>query len=376
MRTFQVSDVSPSTRPLTAVSLAASLYLRQNQLTAEAAGANAPSLVLGRGNAFLGAAHAAFDGHYPLVLSPDDVWLCIAQGFGTHVNQDPEALRARFVKHEGRANITIRRDDFVKGSPQNDWPSCFAQFSDAIAAHVGKARDLVVADFSTTGPVERAASEVVLMSAFQAYFEYVVLTMCGIPSISLLGTVEDWRSIRRRTEYLSEFGLKHWVDALLPVLDHFVRAAAGEAIDREFWSSFYKFNGGSGGPFVSGWINVFFPYLEHPTFDPRSPKEMGRELRPNRYLSRWKDAIKDEWGGGPTVAEFPKGMARAPFTWNYLGTEIPMALYGGFIGVHQDPQILAVRPAIGWAVQDTENPAPPPFDAIRQAHIDGLDRSE
>jgi len=35
-----------------------------------------------------------------------------------------------------------------------------------------------------------------------------------------------------------------------------------------------------------------------------------------------------------------------------LGTEIPMTLSGGFVGISQDPQTLAVRPAIGWAVQE------------------------
>lgn len=48
---------------------------------------------------------------------------------------------------------------------------------------------------------------------------------------------------------------------------------------------------------------------------------------------------------------FPPGMSRAPFTWNYLGTLIPMAFWGGFCGVSQDPETHTVRPAIGWAVQ-------------------------
>jgi hypothetical protein len=39
----------------------------------------------------------------------------------------------------------------------HDWQGCFAEWSDAIAAHIGRKRDLVVASFSTTGPIERAA---------------------------------------------------------------------------------------------------------------------------------------------------------------------------------------------------------------------------
>src|SRR5688500_17439429 len=42
------------------------------------------------------AAHDAFYRHYPLVLRPDDVWFCIAQGFARHVSLNAEALRDRF----------------------------------------------------------------------------------------------------------------------------------------------------------------------------------------------------------------------------------------------------------------------------------------
>ncbi len=31
------------------------------------------------------AARDAFDEHYPLIIRPDDIWFCIAQGFATHL---------------------------------------------------------------------------------------------------------------------------------------------------------------------------------------------------------------------------------------------------------------------------------------------------
>src|SRR5580700_7649618 len=86
---------------------------------------------------FVESAHWAFAEHYPLVLTPDAVWLCIAQGFAAHVNENAERLRGKFVRHEGQATIAVRRDDFVKGSPANPWPEVFGAFSDAIAAHLG-----------------------------------------------------------------------------------------------------------------------------------------------------------------------------------------------------------------------------------------------
>ncbi|WP_437298561.1 DUF4419 domain-containing protein [Sorangium sp. So ce426] len=346
MRTIAVSDVPPPERPLRPVSLAASLWL-QCKLTAEAHGSNLGHLVYGPQileHAFLQAVHAAFDHHYPLVLSPDDIWLCIAQGFGVHVNLHAEELRRRFVRHEGQKTLSIQRPAFVKGSPDNDWPGCFAEFSDYIAEHVGKARDLVVASFSTTGPVERAASEVVLMSAMQRYFRYEVVTWCGIPEITLLGTPEDWRAIRRRAEVLAEYGLTTWMRGLLPVVDEFVAVASGGAVNRGFWASFYKHRSTSGDSSVTGWINALFPYLEH------------------EGIPRWNPGVAS-WGTKSQVGAFPKGLSLAPFTWQYLGKPIPMELLGGFIGISQDPQTWAVRPAIGWAVRDTISPAQPPVEA-------------
>ncbi|MCW1922859.1 DUF4419 domain-containing protein [Luteolibacter arcticus] len=287
---------------------------------------------------FLLAAHRAFMDHRPLVLSPDDVWVCIAQGFAIHVDQIAETLRRRLVPHEGQAKIIVIRNEFRRGSPDNDWQGCFREFSDEIGSYLGSTRDLITAGFSTTGAIEKAASEIVLMAAMRHYFDYELVTRCGIPNVTLLGTEEDWRSIRRRAEALTDFDLGWWMRALLPVLDQFVAAAEGRA-DREFWRSFYKWNGFSGGPFVSGWINALFPYLE------------GRARVGSPLLVR-NDGVVGLMHEGINADRFPSGMSVAPFIWDYFGIKIPMKLFGGFAGVSQDPETLALRPAIGWAVAE------------------------
>jgi hypothetical protein len=338
MITFDVSDVVPGTEPLPASSTCGALQSRLKH-PVEACGSNLPLLVKDAGvNGFVAAAHYVFMDHHPLVLSPDDVWLCIAQGFALHVDQNAEDLRKKLVAHEGKVEIIVYRDEFIKGSPDNDWQGCFSEFSDRIKESVGSTRDLLVADFSTTGPIEKAASEIVLMAAMRHYFDYTVVTRCGIPRITLLGTVEDWKSIRQRVEALAGFDLEWWVRVLRPVLDEFVRSAEGEP-DRQFWRSFYKFNDRSGGPFISGWINAFFPYLE----DEMSAGEP--------ILSR-NNGVGGLVHEGICSDRFPSGMSLAPFVWDYLGTKIPMKLFAGFAGVSQDPDTLAVRPAIGWAVAE------------------------
>ncbi len=344
MITFPVSDVTPAERRLRPCTLEGSLAARSLRAF-EAAACNQPHLVEAPCiHGFVAAVHVSFDRHHPLILSPDDVWLCLAQGFATHVGEHAEALRSRLVRHQGKAKISVRRDQFVRGSPANDWPGVFSELSDRIVEHVGKKRDLIVADFSTTGPVERAASEVVLFDALKSYFDYSLVTSCGIPQVTLLGTIEDWRSIRRRAEVLAEFDLADWIGALLPVLDEIVKSAEGK-VDRAFWQSFYKLQSGSGGPYVNGWINALFPYIMTHAGAPQ----------PNRHAARWAAGMSAEFGGGAATVDFSLGLAFAPFEWKYFEEKIPMMFAGGFAGVSQDAATGAVRPAIGWAISDAQD---------------------
>ena len=253
------------------------------------------------------------------------------------------------MKHEGRLTLVVDRDDFVRGSPENPWPEVFAELSAAIRTHIGDAHSLIVADFSTTGPVERAASEVVLLDTMQAFFCYEFSTKCGIPSITLEGTAEDWRKIASRVRELSRFDLAWWVEPLQPVLEQFVAAAEGD-VDRRFWDSIYKWQGpkGSGSNYVSGWALELFPYLDNP--EAKYARLSGREstaplLRRNPWLSAKHSRH------GPRRDDFPSLPAKAPFLWKYLEADYEMEFVGGLMGIAQDPTNLCLRPEIGWAIR-------------------------
>ncbi|WP_437527361.1 DUF4419 domain-containing protein [Sorangium sp. So ce726] len=312
---------------------------------------DAPLVSATDAHALAQAAHDAFYLHHPLVLSPDAVWLCLAQGFAHHVALNAEALRGRFVRHQGKKKLVIERPDFFLGQP-NPWPEAFTAFSDQIAAHIGRLRDLIVADFSTTGAVERAASEVVLMDAFQPYFEYEMMAGCGIPSITLLGNVDDWKSVRRRAAMLSEFGLEAWTDALLPVLDEVVRTAEGH-VDPAFWRSFFRYQSGSGPSELTGWLLVLFPYLK--TFD-----QNGERLEPNPYLGRWEQALRaaekrTDWrfkAEGPSLLAIPGSIASAPVNFVDVRDDSvhPLRFVAGLFGVTQEAATGALAPEFGWAI--------------------------
>jgi Domain of unknown function (DUF4419) len=207
--------------------------------------------------------------------------------------------------------------------------------------------------FSTTGPVERVAAEVVLQGAMQSYFEYFVRTMCGIPPIILEGTGEDWKALADRAPVFREFGLGAWLEVLAPILDQFARASQGD-VDPAFWQSLYKVNDQSGGPVITGWITAFFPcFKDHETGNAAMPMaqifghrgDLDSMLYPGEKPKRG-------WAHGPTLQQLPGGLSKAPFRRDYPGRSFDMAFLGGFVGVAQDQETLTLRPEIGWAVRE------------------------
>jgi Domain of unknown function (DUF4419) len=348
-RTFAVSKVELAKQPKPALDRTAALAKVLGKTRVEQVYESKARLVICTNrHPFVQMAHDAFYEHRPIAISPDAVWFCIAQGFAHHVNANAEALRHHFVQHEGKVELVVTRKDFELGK-RNPWPKVFAAFSEQIAAHVGKRRDLVVADFSTTGPLERAATEVVLMDTFQAYFAYAVMMGAGagprvivahgIPAITLLGKPKDWRSIRRRAQILSEFGLEAWIDTLLPVLDRIVAAAEGED-DPAFWQSFFQHRRSLKGSAMSGWITVLFPYLE---------RGLSKDLVPNPNMASWKELVgSDDAGLG--VESIPSELASAPVELFDVRTRetVETRFVAGMFGVVETRGVLA--PEFGWAV--------------------------
>eukprot|EP01052_Picozoa_sp_SAG31_P036155 SAG31_NODE_4471_length_3205_cov_2.753059_1_plen_307_part_00 len=65
-------------------------------------------LAQGHEHGFIAAVTAAFKDHYPLALRPQHFWLMVAQGVATHVDLNAEAVRASWVRHEGKKTLAVR----------------------------------------------------------------------------------------------------------------------------------------------------------------------------------------------------------------------------------------------------------------------------
>lgn len=199
------------------------------------------------------AVQRAFDEHRRLRVTPDAVWLTIAMGFAQHVDLRPETLRSRLVRHEGRRTLPV--------AWKESWPDAVDAFAAQIVEDMGPGlRNLLSCDFTTSTELDRQVADVVLLSALERYYDFVLCGVCGIPEVELLGTVDDWRRIRERLDVLAEFDLEFWIAPLRPLADEWVRGASGEP-DVAFWRAIYKPARAYGESEFTGWLGQLFPYL-------------------------------------------------------------------------------------------------------------------
>lgn len=341
--TFAVDDVEPCTQPGHTIPMYESLRKKLRSDIESCSSYREQVLFRKDYQALLAAVYTAYSHHQPLILSPDVIWLTIEQGIAHHMMVNGERLRSRFVRHSGQINLVIRRDDFIEGSPENDWQGCFDEWCQQIRNYVGsEMHSCLECNFSTTGPVERAASHIVMMDIFRRYFRYVALCVCGIPTVTLRGTPDDWTRLRNKVEGLERFDIDWWLQELRPICDQFVRASEGD-IDLPHWQSICKLREQYGGAEINGWIAKMFPYIrEYPE---------GLCTRKNPVFEK---------KGSMTTLNAPSGLSQVPFWWvnTQTGLQRPMEAIGGLLGVKQNPETLALEPVAGWAVRRVDG-----FDA-------------
>ncbi|CAG8588289.1 1019_t:CDS:2, partial [Dentiscutata erythropus] len=82
-------------------------------------------------NGFAAAIFHAYNKHQHLRLSPDDVWLTIAQGVSRHINFNAENFRSRFVKHEGKEDIYVDVTGVIGSNLEGNWPEVVNRFVDS-----------------------------------------------------------------------------------------------------------------------------------------------------------------------------------------------------------------------------------------------------
>lgn len=298
------------------------------------AGSHAPdSLVSYRYHSFFNGMYQAYADHRPFVLSPDMIWLLISQGFARHVNANADVLRDKFVHFDGKLSLIVRSDSIKLDNPNSPWENIFPEFTKQIAKQTGNELiGVLSADFTTTTPVEKVASEITIMEAMEPYFEFIVISVvCGIPEITLKGTPDDWQKVLDKTKKLGQYDLTWWTKELEPILEGFIKTSKGE-IDKLFWQNMFKYHSQNkyGAPnMIDGWIVKFFPY------DKDGKRNTLKELAGDKNLP--EEIVKVD-------LKYLKKVGDSIIT-------TPLELWAGFIGLKQNQENFTLTPQIGWMIR-------------------------
>lgn len=191
---------------------------------------------------FVGAIHLAYINHLKLNITPDMIWNLIASGTSHFINEHAEELRGKFVLHEGKKKIIVRRDDFMFNSTTNEWNDVINEFALKVGQNtLANVSKLFTSEFSTTNDVNGIVSKIVLMESMQKYFQFEFVSLCAIPEINILGTIDDWILIKDKLTKLNETipELSVWYNKLEPLLQKFIDVFQ-DKIDLEFWNQIYK----------------------------------------------------------------------------------------------------------------------------------------
>jgi len=259
-----------------------------------------------------------------------------------------ERKQNMFVSFEGKEELSVvRMDKTPETATKEDWSGIVKEFVEDIDK---KTKDHITGvlepKFSTTTPCSHTAGLISIMSGMKHYFDYkVMMCICGYPSITLEGTVEDWELVKEKTLCLSKYNLEWWAFELIPILDEFINARKGSP-DYSFWLRMVRENGGRGPydpSYIDGWLCTFFPYDKYGD---------------KRDLTRIYD-----------TTELPSEILDTPFILQLMGVKPEIAINcqfdSGFFGVKETkegPGLYNVKPIIGWGIKlDVEPPKPSPF---------------
>ncbi|KAF8654873.1 hypothetical protein AX16_003334 [Volvariella volvacea WC 439] len=308
---------------------------------------------------FVGVAVHAYIKHHHLSIRPDDLWICILGQLALYTQAHAEEMRYQFVSHEGQKELVVVRDG---NRFSVDWPEIIGEFGVKMQEHF---KDDTIAEwlapaFSTTTPTDIVAANISVMATMSNYFKYSVIFGCGIPSITLQGTKEDWVGLRSKVDRLAELGqseLIRWHAIIMPIFDRFVRAFDGDVDVAGFWSHMVNYKSGSGTQMIHGWLGYLVP------FDKKGMWSLSRVANANTSsLGRaeaddlkqfWRDWCKGadlDWTSQRRPGQIASGSIEVQLKVNDNGNKFNGTLAAGVLGWEWNEKLMTISPYVGWAL--------------------------
>jgi hypothetical protein len=277
------------------------------------------------GDSFVRGAIQAWGEHLHLVVRPDEVWFTILVQMNFYMLSHAEEIRSLFVDHTGQEQIYI--EDFT-------WYDVLIRFKDEIQKRVKTdwLLDWITPNFSTTTDSDVMTANILMMGLTKAYFKYIGRQVCGIPSVTLLGTQSDWEKLLTKLDRLPDFGAEpaEYKTRLRPILTRFVSSFAepDSADTRLFWNQIVNAQAAHicGDPpvYVSGWITGFYYWNDNGGPFARGPV---RNNQNGLVLDGVQYPVLD-------LSVAPVGYARAPFVMKDFGgmEDFPAYVAAGGLG--------------------------------------------
>jgi len=305
----------------------------------------------------------SYRNHHNLIIRPDDVWTAIMIQFSLYVNANAEQLRHEFVNFEGKKNLEVEFTAPVDEVPIDVFITKIVNLiKDNIDPTVS---NWVLPNFTTTTENDRLTAGAAMMATLQKYFDYTLsLVLCGIPELTILGNVEDWKEIRKRIDELKKFELNNesnmlnWSKMLGIILDEFINVKEGKPKDAEFWKDAIRVDYElrylgcyqTNETILNGWITAFSAFDKNGRWHKDSPFDNMENNRQkyNKWLSI--ETAKITRGVVQVPIKIKDEYAR-PEEKEYNG-----AIYAGHFGYSVQEDQFTLQPVSGWAMAITSNP--------------------
>lgn len=207
-----------------------------------------------RNSGFVGLLSHCYSQHLPLAIAPHDLWVVIMSEITKEVASHAEQYRSLFTKSKEKETIS------VPSGSMTEMP--MGVLSQALQEKVLFDSSILFQNFSTETPIITETIQAIFCDMASPFYNYMMFC-CGIPSIELRGTTEDWQKLLQGFQAIEQTfetdTITQYFNKAKPVLEQFVKASQGE-VDIEFWKDIYtQQNVGSGGDLtITGWITKLF----------------------------------------------------------------------------------------------------------------------